>query len=58
MCEICSKLTVKEADRRHWRRSVVFIFDFEQISHIVLVFPFVDFEQANAGWGSTSCRCF
>ena len=38
MCEICSKLTLKTPERRHWRRSGVFIFNFEQISLIVLVF--------------------
>ena len=35
MCEICSKLTIKTTERRS---SVVFIVNFEQISHIVLVF--------------------
>ena len=39
MCEICPKLTLKTPERRHWRRSGVFIFNFEQISHIALVFP-------------------
>ena len=37
MYEICSKL--KTTERHHWRRSVVFIVNFEQISHIILVFP-------------------
>ena len=37
-CEICSKLTIKIAERRHWRRSGIFIVDFEHISHLVLVF--------------------
>ena len=32
-CEICSKLTMKIPDWRHWRRSDVFIVNFEQISH-------------------------
>ena len=36
--EICSKLTIKIPDRRHWRRSSIFIANFEQISHLVLVF--------------------
>ena len=35
MCEICSKLTIKTPERRHWRRSGVCI---------------VNFEQVNAGW--------
>ena len=39
MCEICSKLTTKETQEwRQWRRSGVFIVNFEHISHIVLVF--------------------
>ena len=33
--EICSKLTIKIPERRHWRRSGIFI---------------VNFEQVNAGW--------
>ena len=36
MCKICSKLTLITPDLRHWRRFVVFIVNFEQISHIVL----------------------
>ena len=38
-CEICSKLTIKTPERGHWRHFGVFIVNFEQISHIVLVFP-------------------
>ena len=38
MLEICSKLTIKIPERRYWRCSG-FIVKFEQISHIVLVFP-------------------
>ena len=37
-CEICSKLTIKIPERRQWRRSGVFIVNFEHISHLVLVF--------------------
>ena len=37
-CEICSKLTINTPERRHWRRSGVFIVNFEHISHLVLVF--------------------
>ena len=37
-CEICSKLTIKTPERRHWRRSGVFIVNFEHISDFVLVF--------------------
>ena len=36
-CEICSKLTITTPGR-HWRRSGVFIVNFEYISHLVLVF--------------------
>ena len=36
-CEICSKLTIKSPEWRHWRYSVVFIVNFEYISHIFLV---------------------
>ena len=38
MSEICLTLTIKTPERRHWRRSGVFVFNFEQISHIALVF--------------------
>ena len=37
-CEICSKLTIKMPERRHWRHYGVFIVNFEHISHLVLVF--------------------
>ena len=33
-----SKLTIETPERRHWRRSGVFIVNFEHISHLVLVF--------------------
>ena len=36
--EICSKLTIKTSERRHWRCAGVFIVNFERISHLVLVF--------------------
>ena len=32
-----SKLTIKTSERRQWRLSVVFIVNFEHISHLVLV---------------------
>ena len=35
--EICSRRTIKTLDRRYWRRSVVFIINFEQISNIAQV---------------------
>ena len=34
----CSKLTIKTPQRRHSRRSGVFIVNFEHISHLALVF--------------------
>ena len=33
-CEICSKITIKTPERRHWRRSGVFNVNFEHISHV------------------------
>ena len=36
--ESCSKLTVKTPERRQWRRSGVFVFNFEQILHNVPMF--------------------
>ena len=36
--EICSKLTIKTPERRHWRCSGIFIVNIEHISHHVLVF--------------------
>ena len=37
--EVCSKLTRKTPERFHWNYSGIYITNFEQISHIVLVFP-------------------
>ena len=34
-CEMCSMLTVKTPERRHWHRSGVFIVNFEHISYLV-----------------------
>ena len=39
MCKICSKLTIKTPERCQWRRSGLFIVNFEQISHLFLLFP-------------------
>ena len=38
MCEIYHNWTIKKPERRQWRRSWDFIFNFELISHIVEVF--------------------
>ena len=40
-CEICSKLTIKTPERRQWRRSGVFIVNFEHIPYLVLVLLFL-----------------
>ena len=37
MCEICSNLTIKTAERRQWHRSGVFFVKLEHILHLVLV---------------------
>ena len=34
----------------HWRCSDIFIANFEHISHLVLMFLLLTFEQENAGW--------
>ena len=41
-CEIYSKLTIKTPERRHWRRSGVFIVNFEYISNLFLVFLLIN----------------
>ena len=38
MLKICSKLTITTQERRQWRRSGVFIVNFEHLWHFVLVF--------------------
>ena len=40
---------MKTQQRRQWRRSSVFIVNFEHISDLVLVFSIVNFEQVNTG---------
>ena len=44
-CDICSKLTIKTPERRHWRRFVVFIVNFEHILHLLLVFLLLTLKQ-------------
>ena len=46
-CEICSKLTIKTPERRHWHSSTVLIVNFEHISHLFLVLLSFDFERVN-----------
>ena len=36
-CEICSKLKIRTSERHQWRRSGVFIVNFEHISHLALL---------------------
>ena len=50
MGEICSKLTIKIPERRHWHCSVVLIFNFEQISRFFPGASVVELEQVSAGW--------
>ena len=38
--------------RHHWRLSVVCIVNFEQIAHVVLVFPLFNIEQVNVRFDS------
>ena len=35
-CEICSELTIKITERCHWRRSGIFIVNFEHITHLLV----------------------
>ena len=53
--EICSKLTIKAPERRHWRCSGVFIVNFE---HLTLCFsvPIVNFKHVNADWEVKSLK--
>ena len=44
-CEICSKLTIKTPERRHWRRSGVSIVNFEHIPHLFLLFLTLNFNK-------------
>ena len=49
--EICSKLTIKTRKRRQWRRLDIFLVNFGQISHIVLVFPLLNLNKCRLGKG-------
>ena len=48
--EISSKLTIKKLERRQWRRSGIFIVNFEHISQLISSVSIANFEQVNAGW--------
>ena len=45
-CEVCSNLTIKTSEPRHWRRSGVFNVNFEHMAPFSSV-SIVDFEQEN-----------
>ena len=49
-CEICSKFTIKTSDRRHRRRSGVFIVNSEHVSHLFLVFLLVTLRKLLLGY--------
>ena len=48
-CEICSELTIKTPEQRHWCRSGVFIVNFEHIWLLVLAGFFVNLKHVIAG---------
>ena len=52
----CSKLTIKTPQRCHWRRSGVFIVNFEHISHLFLVLLLFIFEEVKISWENTRTR--
>ena len=45
ICEIYSNLTMKTPERRYCRRSSVFVVNFEQISHTVLMLALFTFNK-------------
>ena len=49
-CKIYWKLTIKTPERRQWRRSAVFIVNFEHISHLVLVFLLLILSRQDSLW--------
>ena len=51
-CEICSKLTIKIPERRHWRRSSIFIVNFEHFTPCSSV-TIDNFEHVIAGWDNS-----
>ena len=51
MCEICSNLTVETPEWRQWHHYGVFVVNYEQISHIVLLFQLLTL---NNGWVGSS----
>ena len=49
-CELCSKLTIKAPERRHWHRSGVLIVNFEHILHHFFCISIANFEQWKFSW--------
>ena len=49
-CEICSKLTIKTPERRHWRRSGVLIVNFLTYLTPCSNVSIVNFENVIASW--------
>ena len=59
MCEICPKLTIKTPERHQWHGLGVFIFNFEYISHLVLVFLLLTLNtQLPVGLSCFHCKVF
>ena len=54
-CEICWKLIIKTPERRQWRRSGIFIVNFEHILHL---FYIAHFELVNVTWAALSKSFF
>ena len=52
--EICSKLTIKTPERRHWRCSGLFIVNLEHSTPFFIVF-IIYFEHGNVCWVSFYC---
>ena len=53
-CEICSKLTIKLPERRHWRQLASFWYLYLltlKIFHTLLSVSIVNFEHVISGWG-------
>ena len=48
-CEICSKLTIKAPEQRHWRRSI-FLLLFLNVFYTFSSLSIVHFEQVNVIW--------
>ena len=54
-CEICSKLTIKTPEWCQWRRSGVFIVNFDCILQLCSNVSIVNFENVIAGWVKRDC---